>query len=266
MRTDRPVRPGAKPEQRQLLKPRQLIGDLLYGRNGVLEGLRGRRQLRRLFIAVGVKEEPRIKEAIATASRMDVPVERIQRLELDALTNGANHQGIALLTSEYPIASLDDIVAREGTILVLDHVQDTQNMGSLLRAAEAAAVAGVVIARDRAADITPATVNASAGAVEHLLVAREANLARTIELLKATGRWAIALDTGPGAVDLFSGDLPLPAILVVGSEGEGLTPIVKKACDVVAEIPMAGRVASLNAATSASIALFEIVRRTRHAG
>jgi 23S rRNA (guanosine2251-2'-O)-methyltransferase len=266
LRTDRPGRPGARTHPRPDVKGRQLDGDLLYGRNGVLEALRGRRQLRRLFLAEGVKDEPRLREATGIADQRGIAVERIQRAELDELTGGSNHQGIALLTSSYPYASLDEVSARPGTVLVLDHLQDIQNMGSLLRAAEAAAVAGVVIARDRAADITPAAVNASAGAVEHLLVAREANLARSIELLKQSGRWAIALDTGPDAVDLFTGVLPLPAVLVLGSEGEGLTPIVRRACDVIAAIPMDGIVASLNAATAGSIAMFEIVRRTRADG
>lgn len=266
MRTDRPARPGAKTDLRH--PPRVQLGDgeLLYGRNAVIEALRGRRQARRLLLAEGVKEEARVRDAIATASRRGIPVDRLPRLELDALTSGANHQGIALLATHYPYVSLDEVATRDGTVLVLDHLQDPQNLGSLLRAAEAAAVAGVVIARDRAAEITPATVNSSAGAVEHLLIAREANLARSIELLKQSGRWAIALDTGPGAVDLFTGALPLPAILVIGSEGAGLTPIVKKACDIVAGIQMRGSISSLNAAIAGSIALFELVRRSRSTG
>ncbi len=266
MRTERPVRPGGKPDFRKERPRRDLGGDLLYGRNGVVEGLRGRREAIRLFVAEGVKEDPRVRDAIGNASRLDLKIERLPRIDLDEMTGGANHQGIALLASPYPYVSLDEIAGRDGTILVLDHLQDPQNLGALLRAAEAAAVAGVVIAKDRAAEITPATVNSSSGAVEHLYIAQETNLARSIELLKKTGRWAIALDRGKSAVDLYSGDLPLPAILVVGSEGDGLTPIVKKACDLIVEIPMSGRVASLNAATAGSIALFELVRRTRISG
>jgi len=266
LRTERPVRSGGKPDFRKERPRRDLGGDLLYGRNSVAEGLRGRRTAIRLFIAEGVKEDPRVRDAVVTASRDGLQVERLPRIELDDMTGGANHQGIALLASSYPYVSLDEIAERDGTILILDHLQDPQNLGALLRAAEAAAVAGIVIARDRAAEITSSTVNASAGAVEHLSIAQETNLARSIEILKKTGRWAIALDTGRGAVDLYSGDLPLPAILVVGSEGDGLTPIVKKACDIVVEIPMSGKVASLNAATAGSIALFELVRRTRISG
>jgi 23S rRNA (guanosine2251-2'-O)-methyltransferase len=229
----------------------------------VVEGLRGRRTARTLYLAEGIKEEERVREALALARARGLGLERIPRIELDELCGGTNHQGLGLLAGRYPYATVEEIAERDGTVLVLDHIQDLHNMGTLLRAAEAAGVAGVVIARDRAADVTPATVNASAGAVEHLLVARESNLARTIEDLKQTGRWAIALDTGPDAVDLFTGSLPLPAILVVGAEGPGLTPIVRKACDLIAAIPMTGKVASLNAATAGSIALFEIMRRAR---
>lgn len=210
-----------------------------------------------------MRDDPRVREAVSRAEELALPIQRLPRDELDDVTGGANHQGLVLLASGYPYAPLGEIAERPGTVLVLDHLQDPQNVGTLLRAAEAAGVAGVVIPRDRAAEITPAAVNASSGAVEHLLIAQEANVARAIDQLKRTGRWALGLDADPRGVGLFAGDLPLPATLVVGAEGPGLTPIVKKACDVIVEIPMTGRVASLNAATAGSIALFELVRRQR---
>jgi 23S rRNA (guanosine2251-2'-O)-methyltransferase len=238
---------------------------LLYGRNGVVEALRGRRQLRRLLVAAGVKEDARIRDAIAMAEQRRLPIERPERRVLDDLTGGTNHQGLALVASGYRYVAFDEIVERDGTVLVLDHLQDPQNVGTLIRAADAAGVAGVVIPNNRAAEITPAVVNASAGAVEHVAVARETNLARSLEVLKQHGRWALALDTGDRAVDLYGSDLPLPAALVIGSEGDGLTPIVRRACDLIVSIPMAGKVASLNAATAGSIALFELVRRANTA-
>lgn len=270
MRTERPGRPGARTEQRPrtpqtppVTRPGE---ELIYGRNGVVEALRGRRQARLLFVAAGVKEDSRIRDALNAAAQRGIKVERPERRLLDDLTSGVNHQGLVLVAQGYPYATLESIIERAGTVLILDHLQDPQNLGALIRAADAAAVAGVIIPRDRAAEITPAVVNASAGAVEHVLVAQEANLVRALEALKQHGRWAIALDTGDRALDLFTADLPLPAALVVGSEGSGVTPIVRKACDLVAAIPMAGKVASLNAATAGSIALFELVRRSRLAG
>lgn len=266
MRTERPVQPGGKNEQRSR-RPKPPITrpgeDLIYGRNGVIEALRGRRTPRRLLIATGVKEDDRIRHALSATTRRGIQVDRVERRELDELTAGVNHQGLVLIASGYPYASFDEVLERDGTVLVLDHLQDPQNVGTLIRAADAAAIAGVVIPRDRAAEVTPSVVNASAGAVEHVLVAQQPNLVRALEALKESGRWALALDTGDRSIDLYAADLPLPATLVVGSEGSGVTPIVRKACDLIVEIPMAGNVASLNAATAGSIALFELVRRQR---
>lgn len=182
---------------------------------------------------------------------------------LDDLTRGANHQGVAADASPYPYASLDEVVERQGTVLVLDHLQDPQNFGTLLRAAEAAQVAGVVIPQDRAVAVTAAVVNASAGAVEHLTLAKIPNLARALEELKSSGRWVIGLDRTSTSVDLFSADLPTPIALVVGSEGSGIGPNIARRCDVTVSLPMLGRIESLNAATAGSIVLFELLRRER---
>ncbi len=217
----------------------------------------------RLFLAIGVKEDQRILTLAAQASSSRISVIRVDRIELDARTGGANHQGVLLECGPYPYVDLDEVLAREGSILALDHIQDPQNFGALLRAAEATGVAGVIMPSDRAADVTASVVNASAGAVEHLLIARVTNLTRALDTAKTAGRWAIGLDRGDDAVDLFSASLPLPAVLVVGSEGAGMSALVRKHCDLIAALPMAGKVDSLNAATAGSIALFEILRRER---
>jgi 23S rRNA (guanosine2251-2'-O)-methyltransferase len=183
------------------------------------------------------------------------------RADLDGMTGFANHQGVALEASTYPYAPFEEVLESPGTVLILDHLQDPQNFGTLLRAAEATGVAGVLIPRDRTVEVTPAVVNASSGAVEHLSVAQVPNLARAIEDLKTAGWWAAALDTGQDAVDLFRADIPTPVALVVGAEGPGVSPNVRRHCDLVLEIPMVGRVASLNAATAGSVALFELLRR-----
>jgi 23S rRNA (guanosine2251-2'-O)-methyltransferase len=239
--------------------------ELLYGRNGVLEALRGHRSHRQLIVAAGIKEDARVQEALSLSRLHGIPIERVERQTIDSFTSNANHQGIALATSPFPYSSLDEIVDRPGTILVLDHVQDPQNVGTLLRAAEAAGASGIVIPQDRAAEITPAVVNASAGAVEHLRVSRQPNVARALDRLKEAGWWAVALDSGQDARDLFTTELPQPTALVVGAEAAGIARLVRKTCDLVVEIPMTGHVASLNAATAGSIALFELVRRNRQA-
>jgi 23S rRNA (guanosine2251-2'-O)-methyltransferase len=180
---------------------------------------------------------------------------------LDDQEPEVNHQGVILEASEYEFADLADIVEADGTVLMLDHLQDPQNVGTLLRAADAAGVAGVIIPTDRAATITPAVVNSSAGAVEHLAIASVPNLGNALEKLEASGRWIIGLDGGPESQDLFSTDIPTPAALIVGAEGPGLTASIRKRCQLIVSLPMRGQVDSLNAATAGSIALFDLVRR-----
>ena len=235
--------------------------ELLYGRNAVLEALRGRRSIERLFIAEGAREDERLRGLMRLATERGVEIDRIPRLMLDDATRGANHQGIALEAEPYRYAEFEDLLAAPGTVLVLDHLQDPQNVGTLFRAAEAAGVAGVVIAEDRAAAVTPAVVNASAGAVEHLRVAAVPNLARALEALKGSGRWVAGLDAGAGATNIFATEIPTPAVLVVGAEGAGLGANLRKHCDLLLALPMRGRVDSLNAATAGAIAIYELLRR-----
>lgn len=221
----------------------------------------GRRKHHRLLIAEGVKPDARIERMRELARQAEALIESAPRPLLDDLTGGANHQGVVLETSEYPYEELPDLLNEPGIFLVIDHLQDPQNIGTLLRAAEAVGVSGVAIARDRAASITPAVVNASAGAVEHLRIAEETNLGRTIDKLNEAGWWIVGLDAGEDGQDLFSLDLPTPVALIVGAEGPGLTPSLRDRCQIIASLPMAGRIASLNAATAGSIALYDLRRR-----
>jgi len=256
---------GGGPERRGAPAP-DAIGlasgfELVYGRNAVAEALRGRRQARRLFLAEGVREDERVQSILARAEERGLAVERPPRALLDDLARGANHQGIGLEASGYSYAEFDEVVAAPGTVLVLDHLQDPQNFGTLLRAAEAAAVAGVVIPQDRAVAVSPAVVNASAGAVEHLRVALVPNLARALDSLKRAGRWVVGLDDAPGAANLFETEVPTPVAMVVGGEGTGIGQNVRNHCDLLVSLPMRGKVASLNAATAGAIALYELLRR-----
>lgn len=235
--------------------------DLIYGRNAVIETLQGRRTIERLFVAEGVREDDRMRALLALAAKRKVEVEHIPRLMLDDATRGANHQGVALEAEGYRYAVLEDIVAATGSVLVFDHLQDPQNVGSLFRAAEAAGVAGVILPQNRAAEVTPAVVNASAGAVEHLRVAVVPSLAHALEELKGSGRWVVGLDGGPNSSPLFETEIPTPVALVVGAEGHGLSGGLRKQCDLILSLPMRGRVESLNASTAGAIALYEIVRR-----
>ncbi|HWV25510.1 MAG TPA: 23S rRNA (guanosine(2251)-2'-O)-methyltransferase RlmB [Thermomicrobiales bacterium] len=256
-RGPRPPRP-AKPAKPQL----HLKGELLYGRNAVRESLRAdRRTPTTLYVAEGVREDDRIREIIDLSQEQGALLDRVPRQLLDDVTRGGNHQGVALDTGEFPYADLEDVLEAEGTVVVMDHLSDPQNFGTLMRAADASGVAGIILPQDRSVSVTPAVVNASAGAIEHLTVALTPNLARALDKLEESGRWIIGMDEDEEANSLFDADIPTPVALVLGAEGSGLSPIVRKRCQMVISIPMRGHVDSLNAATAGSIVLYDLLRR-----
>ncbi|MDW8068355.1 MAG: 23S rRNA (guanosine(2251)-2'-O)-methyltransferase RlmB [Anaerolineae bacterium] len=241
--------------------------ETLYGRHAVYESLRaGRRTFYRLLIADTVRATDVVSDILTLAERAGVPVERVPRRHLDWMGE-ANHQGVALEASEYPYVDLEDLLAqsiRRATppfLLLLDLLQDPQNMGTLLRTAEAVGVDGVVIQQRRAVGITPAVVHTSAGAAEHLQIAQVSNLPETIERLKDRDIWVIGLEAARGALRYDQVDLTGPLALVVGSEGEGLRRLVQERCDQMIQLPMVGKVSSLNAAVAGSVVLYEAWRQ-----
>lgn len=259
-------RTGGRPPRNA--KPQvQVRGDPLFGRNAVLETLRAKsRSMSHLWIADGLKPDERLDEIVELAEAASIIVETVPRPLLDDLTEGVNHQGVLLEVGDYRYVDLQDVIERPGTILVLDHVQDPQNFGTLLRTADAAGIAGVVIPSDRSVSVSPAVVNASAGAVEHLEIAQVANIGRALEKIEASGRWIVGLDSGEGSKNIFATDVPTPVALVVGSEGTGISQGVRKRCQLMLSIPMLGKIESLNAATAGSIVIYDILRREQEAG
>lgn len=232
----------------------------VYGRNPVYETLRaGRRHLFRLMVAEGAQEKGRLAEILEICATRQIVVEQVKRSRLDALVD--NHQGVALEASSYPYSNLSDILGRASEaneqpfILILDTLQDPQNLGTLLRTGEIVGVHGVLLPLRRTATITPAVVNASSGASEHLLVA-QVNLNQAIIRLKEVGVWVYGLENSPDA--MFPGQIRLEGslALVIGNEAEGIRPLVRSACDALVKLPMRGRVDSYNAAVAGSIALF----------
>lgn len=237
--------------------------EVLYGRNAVHEMLRaGRRRCKKVWIAEGVQESGTVALILALAAQNGIPVQRVPRHQFENL-GAVNHQGVAAQVGAYPYVDWDDMLdlARQRNerplLLLLDSVQDPQNLGTLLRTAEAVGVHGVVIPRHRAAHITPAVSNASAGAVEHLLIAQVTNLVRTMEELKGKGVWIVGLENLPEAQDYREADWSMPLALVVGSEGRGLSRLVRERCDFWVRLPMRGKINSLNVAVAGSIALYE---------
>lgn len=232
----------------------------IVGRNPIYEILVAkRRQLFRLVIARGVEEKGRLAEIMTLAKQRHLLVEWQARPQLDAL--GENHQGIALEASGYPYSTLQDIqlLAEQRQqplfILILDIIQNPQNLGTLLRTAEAVGVHGVLLPLRRAAGVTPAVVHASSGASEHLQIAA-LNLAQAISTLKEAGAWVIGLEGSSQAIPVETARLDGSLALVVGSEGEGLRPLVRQSCDLLVRLNMLGQVESLNAAVAGSIVLY----------
>lgn len=246
------------------------MAETLYGRNAVREALRARRrQLHRLRLSSGVQETGVIAEIVKLAGQAGVPVERVERQILDRQLRDVNHQGVALETGPYPYVELETCLTlaaerREpALLLLLDHLQDPQNVGTLLRTAEAVGVHGVALPSRRAAEITPAVVNASAGATEHLQVVLVSNLAQTIVELQRNGVWVVGLEQDETAQDLDQTDLNMPLALVVGAESVGLARLVRERCDFLVRLPIVGRIGSLNAAVAGSIALYNAWRQRR---
>ncbi|MCU0501763.1 MAG: 23S rRNA (guanosine(2251)-2'-O)-methyltransferase RlmB [Anaerolineae bacterium] len=233
--------------------------ELLYGRHAVLEALRaGRRPIRRVLLGQGVRQQADIiAEIVAAARERGCPVSEAPRQAFD-LAGDVNHQGVLAEAGPYRCVDLDEVLTAPGEpfCLALDHLQDVQNLGTLLRTAEAMAVTGIILPDRRAAGITPAVVNASSGAVEHLNIALVTNLVQALVRLKKSGVWIVGLDAAPSAVPLPRADLSGPLVLVVGAEGAGLSRLTRETCDWLLAIPMCGEIASLNAAVAGSIALF----------
>ncbi len=238
----------------------------IWGRNAVYEMLRAnRRQVYKLLVAEGVQERGHLADAIQLAQQRSIPIQRVKRPALDRITD--SHQGILAEVGEYPYVEIDDMLdlARQRgeppLLLLLDVIQNPQNLGTLLRTAEAVGAHGVVIPQRRGVEVTQAVVNASAGASEHLLVTQVVNLVVAITELKGHEVWITGLDNLPEARPLDQADLRGAIGLVVGNEGEGMRRLVRESCDFLVKLPMRGQVDSLNAAVAGSIVLYEILRQ-----
>lgn len=232
----------------------------IYGRNPVYECLTARRRnFYRLQVAKGIEITDRVAEIQRLAKAAKLPVETVQRQQLEKL--GDNPQGVALEVSEYPYVALDDIlenayeVKERPFVLLLDVLQNPQNLGTLIRTAEAVGVHGIIMPERRAAGVTPAVVHASAGASEHMLVAL-GNLAQAMDVLKKNDVWIAGLEGSEEAQPIQTIPLDGGLALVVGSEGDGLRRLTRESCDYLVSLPMQGKVESLNAAVAGSVALY----------
>ncbi len=240
--------------------------DYIWGRNPVLETLHSARQVKRLLLAEGQREAPALVAILREAERRHIPIETVPRARLDQLSRGAVHQGCLAVVEARTYTTAEHILAHaEGKneapfLLILDAIQDVNNLGSLLRTAEAVGVHGVILPEHRAAEVTATVAKTSAGASEHLLIAQETNLTRTIDFLKKQNIWVVGL-IGEAKTVYHQADLTGSLALVVGNEGKGISRLVREHCDLLIKLPMRGQINSLNAAVAGSIALYEALRQ-----
>jgi 23S rRNA (guanosine2251-2'-O)-methyltransferase len=246
--------------------------ELIYGRNAVREALRAQRRVpQRLLVANGAQLTGTLADAVAQAKAQDIPVEMVDKRLLESRLHGLNHQGVILECSEYPYSDLDDMLSLAKSrnempfILLLDHLQDPQNLGTLLRTAEIVGIHGVIIPGRRAAEITPSVVNASSGAVEHLHIAVVTNLAQSIEKLQKHGVWVVGIEDDEKAQYYDQADLNMPLAVVLGSEGAGMARLTRERCDFMVKLPMHGQIQSLNVAVAGSVVLYHALHTRRSA-
>ena len=241
--------------------------ELIYGRNAVHEVLRAnRREVHKLLVAEGVQEKGTLADALALARQRNLPIQSVPRARLDHITDA--HQGIAVEASPYPYVNLQDILdlaAQRGEpplILILDILQNPQNLGTLLRTAEAMGAHGAILPQRRGVEVTLAVVNASSGASEHLRITRVVNIARAMEELKEHDVWIAGLEhKDERAIDFWTANLTGALALVIGNESEGMRRLVRQTCDYLLRIPMRGHIESLNASIAGSIVLYEVLRQ-----
>lgn len=210
------------------------------------------------------RSDPRGVEIAQLAAGRNIPVIQSDRERLTGLVGHSHHQGVALKVSEYPYADLEELLAKPPAerepLVVLDSIQDPRNLGAILRSACFLGAKGVVIPEDRSAGVSAAAIKVAAGAAVYVPVARVTNVVRTLQRLKSAGYWVAGLEVREGKPS-YEVDLTVPLCLVIGNEQKGIRPLVKKECDMLVRIPAAGPLDSLNAASAASIALYEVLRQ-----
>ena len=239
------------------------MADMITGRNAVLEALKSDREIEKLIVAKGA--EGSIRKITGMAKDKKIPIQYREKAALDRIAGRNSHQGVIAQVSEYTYCTLDDILRRaeergeDPFIMILDGLEDPHNLGAVMRTAECCGAHGIVIPKRRSAGITETVAKASAGAGEYMLCARVSNIGQAIDQLKERGMWVAACDMGGKAYT--EQDLTGSLAVVIGSEGTGISRLVREKCDFVVSIPMKGKITSLNASNAAAILMYEVVRQ-----
>lgn len=256
----------ARQERQAAVEAEQEVNEgQLEGRNALTEALRSGRTIDKVFIAAGETDRG-LQRLAAQAKEAGAVVVSVDRRKLDAMSQSHSHQGVIAYAAAREYASVDDILEaarqrdQQPLIVICDELSDPHNLGAILRSAECAGAHGVIIPKRRSVGLTAVVAKASAGAVEYMPVARVTNITATIEELKQKGVWVFGT-AAEGAIPMYQADLKGPAAIVIGNEGEGMSRLVQKSCDVIVSIPMQGQISSLNASAAASILLYEAVRQ-----
>lgn len=242
------------------------MANIIEGRNPVIEALRSGRSLSKILLARNIEQNTTVAGILRLSQARGIPVEYVARDIIDSLSTIASHQGVVAYTAPRGYIALEDLLAiskaknEPPLYCVLDGIEDPYNLGAIIRTADASGVHGIVTRSRRAAGLTAAVAKASAGAVEYVPVAVVPNITRAIEKLKNNNVWVIGVDPS-GQISYSEVDFTLPAAIVIGSEGRGLSELVKKRCDFLVSIPMRGKITSLNASIAAALVMYEAFRQ-----
>lgn len=245
--------------------PVEEVEGQLEGRNAIQEALNSGRTIDKVFVASGDTDRA-LQRLAAQAKEHGAVVVSVDRRKLDAMSSTRAHQGIIALAAAHEYCSVDDLLEEAAArgeaplLIICDELSDPHNLGAILRSAECAGAHGVIIPKRRSVGLTATVAKASAGAVEYMKVARVTNISAAIAELKEKGVWVYGT-AAEGSIPMYQADLTAPTAIVIGSEGDGISPLVRKNCDVMIHIPMKGRISSLNASAAASILLYEALRQ-----
>lgn len=242
------------------------MADIIEGRNPVIETLKSGRPINRIVLARDIGRHGAIAEILHLSQARGIPVQYVTRRVIDESSTTSAHQGVIAYTAVKEYVALENllIISKERSepplYCILDGIEDPQNLGAILRTAEASGIHGVIIRSRRAVGLTAAVAKASAGAVEYVPVARVSNISQAVETLKRSGVWVVGIDP-TGKIDYSQVDFRLATAIVIGGEGRGLSELVKKRCDSVASIPMRGKITSLNASIAAALVMYEAFKQ-----
>jgi 23S rRNA (guanosine2251-2'-O)-methyltransferase len=245
------------------------LNNIIYGRNTVIEALKSKREIEKLLLLKN--GEGSIKKIEGMAKDRKIPIQYVDKTALDRVTDelksDGSHQGVVAYTSAYKYKEVEDLLSIASNkeespfLIILDGIEDPHNLGAILRTADGAGAHGVIIPKRRAVGLTDTVAKSSAGAIEYIPVAKVSNISQTIEQLKEAGLWIAACDMD--GQTYYQADLTGPIALVIGSEGKGISRLVREKCDFILSIPMEGRISSLNASNAAAVLMYEIHKQRK---